>query len=165
MRNLRWPTIRKRSVLASSAMLTAALSVTSAQRSGCDPRVLGEAVVADTTRLRHVEISPSGESAEGSAIDVYYDGAKPRVVVVAYFGETGKAVTRFFLRDSANFVQERENVYYARPIGVGKTEVMSRVRQVAYFCNGKRVPEVGDSSTTGPKGLADLLRRAKASPP
>ena len=150
--------------VSASLLLIGAFGALGAQTPGCTIRKLGELAVVDTVHLRRVTLNaPAGESAEGGLVDIYYEGSTPRVVVASHFGETGKAINRFFLRDSLSFVEDREEVYYARPLGVGKTEVVSRVRHVEYYCKGRKAREEQTNGPDGPSVLAELLRRASSS--
>ena len=81
---------------------------------------------------------PLAGTSEGAEVTVYYASHAPRLIVATFFGETGRATNRYYLRDTATFVLEREELDYARPISVERRpRIVSRVKSVTYFCEGQ----------------------------
>jgi hypothetical protein len=102
----------------------------------CTIERLGRAAAADTSRLRRVKLeSAPSESAEGGETTAYYDGDQPRVIVTNYFGETGRAVVRYYLASRDQYVVQREELRYAEPISVQSHPVVSvRIPSTLYVC-------------------------------
>jgi hypothetical protein len=101
--------------------------------------------VLDSTHLAATEVRPfevnRDEAGEGDATSqVFYLGNSPRLIVMRYSGRWSKVSERYFLGDSADFVVERDEVYYDRPVR-GEVdpppEIVSRVPSTYYFCGGR----------------------------
>jgi hypothetical protein len=107
----------------------------------CTVDVLGRGVVVDTLRMRRVSRSSApSESAEGGKTTVYYQGDRPRVITIQYFGETGQAIVRYYLTTPQQYVVQREELRYAAPVSVQSHPVIvSRLPSTLYVCAGKSV--------------------------
>jgi hypothetical protein len=139
--------------------------LSAAPREGsCDKRELDALRAVDSTRLTRRELSTEpGQSAEGSSAFVYLDVDRPQLVVATYFGETGRAVERYYVRDSLTFVLEEGELHYDKPIAQGPPAVASEAEQAPlYVCQGRVVQgpadaDVGDALAT----IASLLRQLR----
>lgn len=102
----------------------------------CTIESLGRAAAADTARLRRVNLkSAPSASAEGGETTAYYDGDQPRVIVTNYFGETGRAVVRYYLAGRDQYLVQREELRYAEPISVQSHPIVSiRIPSTVYIC-------------------------------
>lgn len=118
------------------------------QRRECFIRDLGEMLVFDSTRLSSTPERPfeivtqhEGEGGEGEATSqVFYLGKQPRLVIVKYAGPWSRVRERYFLGDSADFVVERDELYFDEPLRDRKAPlppVVSHVPRVYYFCGGR----------------------------
>ena len=107
----------------------------------CSLDSLGLAAAADTSHMQHrTSPLPVGESTEGGEATVYYDGGRPRVVVILYAGEMGREVVRYYLYSSKRYVVEREQLRYEVPISVQSTpHIVSRLPSVLYVCGAGTV--------------------------
>jgi hypothetical protein len=119
----------------------------------CAPEILGGAAAVDTSHLRHVSRpSAPGRSTEGGETTVYYVGRRPRVVVIRYFGETGRATIVYYVLDSARYTVQREAVRYAASIGAQNNPMaVSRLASTLYVCNGGYVDPLGLDDKEGIK--------------
>lgn len=104
----------------------------------CSTNILARAAATDTTHLRRVEWdSAPTKSAEGGHTTVFYEGARPRVVVVMYYGETGRTVARYYLATPGQYLVEQEVVEYAEPITANSQPTLkSRRPSTLYVCGG-----------------------------
>jgi len=105
----------------------------------CDYASLGKAVARDTINLRRVQTDfPSEESTGGAVLTAYMEGHEPRIIILTFFGELGKAVTKYYLATSRDYVVEREDLRYAAPINIEpQPRVVSRLPIVVYVCEGE----------------------------
>jgi hypothetical protein len=97
---------------------------------------LGRAAVADTSHLRRVRReSAPGKSTEGGETTIYYEGDQPRVVVISYYGETGRTVVRYYLAALDQFLVQQEAIEYAEPISTrGQPVIVRRMPSTLYIC-------------------------------
>lgn len=102
----------------------------------CSIERIGRAAAADTSRLRRVKLEfAPGASSEGGETIVYFDGAQPRVIVITYFGETGRAVIRYYLAAPDQYLVEREELRYTASIGTRSRPVATvRIPSTIYVC-------------------------------
>jgi hypothetical protein len=132
-------------ILASAAMVLAATIVgvpQSTQRAllvptdSCSLEALGRAAAADTSHLRRVtHNSTPGKSGEGGETTLYYDGDRPRVVVITYFGETGQTVVWYYLAAPDQYIVQQEVIEYDQPISSRSQPVIARrLPSTLYVC-------------------------------
>ncbi len=102
----------------------------------CSVEALGRAAAVDTAPLRRVKReSAPGRSAEGGRTTIYYDGPQPRVIVITYFGETGRSVTHYYLASPDQFLVQQEIIRYEEPITHQLPPVIaSRQPSTLYVC-------------------------------
>lgn len=102
----------------------------------CSIETLGRAAAADTTKLQRVtKESAPGRSAEGGETTVYLENKQPKVVVVVYYGETGKTVARYYLSAATDYLVEQEVIGYRQPLSSkSQPAVAFRVPSVTYVC-------------------------------
>lgn len=102
----------------------------------CSLEALGRAAAVDTTRLRRVKRDAApGKSAEGGETTIYYQGDRPRVIVISYYGETGRTVVRYYLAAPDQFLVQQEVIDYAEPISTRAQPVIaSRLPSSLYVC-------------------------------
>lgn len=128
----------------------------------CSLDSLGRAAAMDTVKMqRRTAPLPLGESTEGGEASVYYDAGRPRVVVIAYFGEMGKEVLRYSLLSANSYVVERQQVRYRRPITIEPVpHVISRLPSVVYVCDSRSIAPLSaaDSKEIG-QALGSTLAR------
>lgn len=104
----------------------------------CSAESLGRVFATDTSHLQRVRREgPSAGSTEGMALTVYYLDRSPKVIAVEYLGETGAVSTTYFLRTAQDFVADREQLEYSQPVSMGEPVIISRLREITYFCGGK----------------------------
>jgi hypothetical protein len=100
----------------------------------------------DTTHLHRVkrESAPS-KSAEGGATTIYYERDQPRVIVIEYYGETGRTVVRYYLAAPDQFLVEQEVLRYEESITMRVPPVIaSRQPSTLYLCGETRVDPVSE---------------------
>jgi hypothetical protein len=102
----------------------------------CSVETLGRAAAVDTAQLRRVKReSAPGKSAEGGETMIYYQGDRPRVIVIVYYGETGRTVVHYYLAAPDQFVAEQEVIDYAEPISMrARPAIASRRPSTLYVC-------------------------------
>ena len=111
----------------------------------CSMERLGRAAAADTSHLRRVRReSAPGKSAEGGETTIYYEGDRPRVVVISYYGETGRTVVAYYLAAPDQFLVQQEALEYAEPISTrGQPVITTRVPSTLYICGEAVIDPVG----------------------
>ncbi len=112
------------------------LRIRSVPSDSCSVEALGRAAAVDTARLRRVKRDAApAESAEGGETTIYYQGVRPRVIVISYYGETGQTVVRYYLAAADQFVVQQEVLEYAEPISSRAQPVIaSRLPSTLYVC-------------------------------
>lgn len=102
----------------------------------CSVEALGRAAAVDTTRLRRVDRDAApGKSAEGGETTIYYQGDRPRVIVISYYGETGQTVVRYYVAAPDQFLVQQEVLEYAAPISTrAQPLIASRLPSTLYVC-------------------------------
>lgn len=124
----------------------------------CSMETLGRALAVDTAGLRkHHREGPSPGTSEGMSLTVFSFGRTPRVIHASYMGETGRLDLRYYLLDSASFVVDRDEVRYARPITKSHARVASRIRNFAYYCDGKLLSDAYLGATRDLRPTLDTL--------
>lgn len=124
-------------------VLVASARVAEAQGSvglaGCNPKELGAAVAADTTKLKRSNLDFSWpEATEGASLTVYDARKEPKVIVLRFLGELGQATNAYYLLDARNYVLVRDELQYAAPVDVDPhAQIVSRLPSVLYVCSGK----------------------------
>ena len=115
-------------------------------KSDCDRERLGTVLVLDTTSLIRTQLNgPSSQSTEGRLVVVWSDSTGPRVIHASYFGEIGRAESKYYILAPQNVVVESENVLYEKPLSVEPNpRIRSRVPAVTYICDGQ-ADQRGDS--------------------
>lgn len=115
-----------------------AAPVASQQPRECDYAALGRAAAQDTVGLRRVQARfPSEESVEGAQLTAYMDDRQPRVIILTFLGELGKAVIRYSLATAQSYVIEREDFRYAAPINIEPSaRIVARLPTLVYICEG-----------------------------
>src|SRR5216117_1068998 len=110
------------------------------QRSGaadtCSVETLGLAAAVDTAQLRRVRReSAPGKSPEGGETTIYYQRDRPRVIIILYYGETGRTVVRYYLAAPDQFLVQQEVIGYEEPITHRAPPVIaSRQPSTLYVC-------------------------------
>ncbi len=106
----------------------------------CSVQMLARAAAVDTSRLRRVNVAQAPDkSAEGGETTFYYQGDEPRVVVITFYGETGRTVVRYYLAARDKYVAEQEVITYAEPISVrSRPVIIARQPSVLYVCGESR---------------------------
>ena len=108
----------------------------------CSVETLGRAAAVDTAQLRRVKReSAPGKSTEGGETAIYYQGDRPRVIVIAYYGETGRTVVRYYLAAPDQYVAEQEVIDYAEPISMRARPVPASRRPSALYVCGETVKD------------------------
>jgi len=110
----------------------------------CDIERLERAAATDTTRLKRIKLDAApDQSAEGGETVAYFDCKQPRVIVITYFGETGRAIVRYYLADRDHYLVEREKFRYKQPISVQSRPVLlARIPSAKYVCGKNAVDPV-----------------------
>ena len=111
----------------------------------CFIRDLGELLVFDSTHLAVTEEQPfemRGPGAgEGEATSqVFLLAGRPKLILMKYYGPWSRVRERYFLGDSADFVVERDEVYFDEPLRNRQgplPPIVSHVPSTYYFCGGK----------------------------
>lgn len=134
----------------------------------CDLAALGAAVAIDTSRLMKSSARfVSSESSEGGMVTAYTDANTVRALVLTFFGEQGRAVSRYYLTQSGDFVLIQEELRYAAPLSMEQSpRIVSRLPQIGYWCGGKLLRQLPDNSLADAKqaldsALALVHRRTK----
>lgn len=135
-----------------ASMLTGAAPTSRRQvytTDSCSMDAIGRTAAVDTSRMRRLTraLAP-GESAEGGEMTAYFQQDQPRVVVIQYFGETGKTIVRYFLASPDQYLVEREELRYARPISINsRPTIVARLPTTLYVCG---------TTSTAPSAPADV---------
>jgi hypothetical protein len=108
----------------------------------CSVETLGRAAAVDTAQLRRVKReSAPGKSTEGGETTIYFQGDRPRVIVISYYGETGRTVVRYYLAAPDQYVAEQEVVDYTEPISMRARPVIASRRPSALYVCGESVKD------------------------
>jgi hypothetical protein len=148
-------------------------------RRECFIRDLGELLVFDSTHLAATAERPfeivsehQGEAGEGGATSqVFYLGNAPKLIVMKYAGPWSRIRERYFLGDSADFVVERDELYFDQPLpdrAAPPPPVVSHVPRIYYFCGGRLFqggdPEIARNMiATRRRVLKETLNRPRRS--
>jgi len=124
---------------------------------------LGRAAAVDTVQLRRVKReSAPGKSTEGGETAIYYQGDRPRVIVVSYYGETGRTAVRYYLAAPDQYMVEQEVIDYAEPINMrARPVIASRRPSTLYICGETVKDPVSQEELTQ---IRSDLRAALAQP-
>jgi hypothetical protein len=108
---------------------------------------LRAAAEVDTTKLQRREIDgPTGESAEGSTIVEFRDSIQRRLLVVTYFGETGRTRYAYYFTSPTSYLQRAVEERYAAPLTTTPPSVASSTRSEVLVCNGTLTGASADST-------------------
>lgn len=86
-----------------------------------------------------VEKEILGESAEGGMIMGYYDKGNLKKISVAFYGETGKTLSDFYINDGTLFFLFKQTFNYNKPIYIEDSKVNSIEEDRYYFDNDKLI--------------------------
>jgi hypothetical protein len=87
-----------------------------------------------------------GESAEGGKIKKYYENGNLRKATVSHFGEMGKSVTEFYIKEGKVFFIYDSKSYYTKPIYIEGSTVDSTKENRFYFWNNDMIRWVGEDN-------------------
>jgi hypothetical protein len=124
----------------------------------CDRTTLSRLLQTDTSGLMRQEVDAPDElkAGEGTSVVTYHDGAVPAVLVVTYFGETGKATDSYYLLRPTDYVVAHDEVRYSEPISEDRApRIQSADRAEYFFC---RDILLGGGDPTRSLQLSDVLR-------
>ncbi len=93
------------------------------------------------SRYRRVKKELSGYSAEGGALEAYFDGAAIKKIVATHYGEIGKAVEEFYYWDDQLIFVFRKDFQYDKPLS-GRT--VSTKENRFYFDKDRLIRWIGE---------------------
>ena len=99
----------------------------------------------DLPRLEKIHRDDYDSSAEGGAIDYYYDEGRISAIEATYFGETGKLALKVYLASQASYQIDLREQKYSQPIRQLGWKVISDKAYTFYVCNGVVMQFWGDS--------------------
>lgn len=110
-------------------------------------RDLGAASAIDTTKLQRRAIDgATGESAEGSTIVEFRDSVQRRLLIVTYFGETGRTRYAYYFTSPTSYLQRTIEERYAAPLTTTRPTIADSTRTEVFVCNGAVTGGSGDST-------------------
>ena len=95
------------------------------------------------SRLKKTTVMVGGESSEGTGVDVFRDGAVVKKIVVASYGEMGKALSEYYFENDRLIFHFKQVIQYdgmMTEIADGKTlkETVTEEERL-YFSDGKTI--------------------------
>jgi len=101
----------------------------------------------DTAKLQRRTINgPADESAQGSTIAEFRDSAQRRVLVVTYFGETGRTRYAYYFASRTSYLQRTLEERYAGPITTALPTIVDTATTEVFVCDGALKQPVADIS-------------------
>ena len=87
-------------------------------------------------RYKELEKDLTGETTEGGFIAVYCDGDTPREIIAFYYGETGKAVKKYYFNQNGFFFAFVQEYSYNKPMYEQGAKI-ARIKEDRYYFNKK----------------------------
>jgi len=126
---------------------------------------LRTAAAIDTSKLGRREVDgPPDKSAEGSTIVEFRDALQPKLLVVTYFGETGRTWYAYYFASPTSYLLRIHEERYAAPLTAESPVVADSSSRELVVCNGAlRQPSDSSAYKAGKEILvqADSLLRSK----
>lgn len=120
---------------------------------------LPAASAIDTTKLQRRAIDgATGESAEGSTIVEFRDSVQRRLLIVTYFGETGRTRYTYYFISPTSYLQRAIEERYAAPLTATRPVVADSTKTEVLVCSGTLAGSSTDS--TAYKDGRDVLVEA-----
>jgi hypothetical protein len=110
------------------------------------------------SRYRKVKKELSGYSAEGGALEAYFDGDSIRKIVANHYGESGRAVEEFYYWDERLIFVFRKDFRYDKPLS-GRT--VSSQENRFYFDNNRLIRWIGENGKQIPSTQAEYSEKQR----
>jgi len=93
----------------------------------------------DSKKYIKKDFNITGESTEGGNLTIYYISHDVKKMVVTFYGETGKSITEFYVKNKTPFFVLKSQVIYVKPIYEKNMKILSKDEERYYFFEKKMI--------------------------